>query len=126
MTYYSPERPRHLTFERIARTEDTNDAVIEAKFQDSGSFIHAIIVDDESDESVIRVWLVESRRKGDMKLMLDEMCRQLETNRVDFLEPDVGDIENHVQNAERVEEIVDTPGGDKMKSVFLKTHWEYD
>lgn len=76
--------PRRLTFEVLATTEDTDDPVLRAEFQDTGSFMDVIL---PGDHDRIHVWLVESNRTGDMALMLDELVAQLDRNHIWFLTP---------------------------------------
>lgn len=115
---------RSLTFDRIGTTRDSDEPVLRAEFEDTGSFVEFIV---HGEEPIVRVWLVESRVKGDMKLILDEVCRQLETTRVDFLEPDIGTVEEHVTNYQKVTEEVphpDRPG--TVKSTRLECTWQYE
>lgn len=118
---------RKLTFNRINTTEDTGDPVIRAELEDVGSRMDFIVL---SDENLIRVWYVQSKHKGDMKIMLDEVTNQLGFNNVDFLEPDTShelfdkSIEEVLDGFERKEEIVDrTSEGDPIKSTYLTGKW---
>lgn len=118
---------RKLTFNRINTTEDTEDPVIRAELEDVGSRMDFIVL---PDENLIRVWYVQSKHKGDMKIMLDEVTNQLGFNNVDFLEPDTShelfdkSIEEVLDGFERKEEIVDrTSEGDPIKSTYLTGKW---
>lgn len=112
---------RKLQFEQISTTEDTNDPVVRAWFEDSGSHADVIVC---QDDELLRVWYVLSNVKGDMKKMIDEIVKQTGITIVDFLEPEAlsGKIKDRVNNWERLEETVQTPDGPK-KSVYLRTNW---
>lgn len=114
---------RDLSIRQLATTEDTGEPVIRAEFEDTGSRLDAILCDDRS---LVRVWTVHSNRKGDMKLMLDEICHQLSTSNVHFLEPDLGPLEDRLKNAARHEETVTGPDGNELKSVYLAVEWDYE
>lgn len=75
---------RKLTFDRIATTEDSNDPVVRAELTDTESFGYFII---PTDLDRIHVYLIESQVRGDMKLILDEVVEQLNTNELWFLWP---------------------------------------
>lgn len=119
---------RKLTFDRIGTTEDTGDPVIRAEFEDTESYLDAIIV---QDEELIRVWMVESNIKGDMKKMMDEITSQLDIYDVHFLEPEAfellgkeADIKQAVNGFERKEKLIDKPDKPgKIKSVYLEGRW---
>lgn len=76
---------RHLAAELLARTDDTDDPVVRLSFEDTGSFMVVILPGDEPGE--LRVANVASRRRGDMKLMLDEAVAQTGRSVVMFLTP---------------------------------------
>lgn len=75
---------RRLSFDRIATTEDTDDPVIRAELPDTGSWMTVIL---ETEPETIRVAYVESKARGDMAWMLDEVVRQMGWNDVLFLSP---------------------------------------
>lgn len=75
---------RKLTYEKIATTEDTDDPVINAKLEDTGSWMNIIV---DSEDEIIRVAHVVSKRKGDMSTILDDVVQQLELDHVQFVHP---------------------------------------
>lgn len=71
-----------VKYKQIATTEDTNDPVVRVSI---GESIMDVILDSEND--AINVWMVQSREKGHMKRMLDDLVSQHDTNEVVFLHP---------------------------------------
>lgn len=119
---------RKLVFDRIATTEDTNDPVIKARFPDVGSYMDFIYL---QNEGIIRVWIVESHVKGDMRRMMDEVTSQLNVYDVDFLQPEVSEeqygmnIKEVLDGFEKHEEIVtDSRTGERLKSTYLRGEWK--
>lgn len=114
---------RTLSFERIATTEDTAEPVVHAEFEDTGSYVNAVICDDRS---VIRVTHVKSFLDGDMSRMLDAMTRQLDTTDVRFmvpLGPEFGsDLRDHLRDYTETRETHDGPDGEVEVEV-LRCEW---
>lgn len=111
---------RHLTFERIGTTEDTDDPVVQVSFDDVGSRADLII---PSDDEEIRVWFVTSKVEGDMSRIIDEVVQQTDRTRVVFLSPlnlsGDGGIRNKLHNYDEV--TVNTPRG---KQTQLIVDWK--
>lgn len=117
----STDRPtRKLTFERIATTENSGDPVIEARLEDTGSFAIVIVTDEE----FLRVANVESNRKGDMKILIDEVTEQLDRRRIWFLNPLGGGLEERLEGFERTTKPIDDPDAPQPVQEVLEGVWE--
>lgn len=77
---------RRLSFEQIAQTQDTGDPVIRGALEDTGSWV-TFTPDPYPDPEVIRIQHVESKHRGDMATMLDEIVTQLDQQTVRFMNP---------------------------------------
>lgn len=71
-----------VTYVCIATTQDTGDPVFRVMKDDS----HMEVILDTEDKC-INVWYVSSRKKGDMKAMLDHLVPQVGTNTLRFIYP---------------------------------------
>lgn len=118
---------RELTYDRIATTQDTYEPVIHAELEDTGSYINAVISDDQS---LIRVTHVLSNHTGDMKILLDSITRQLETKQVRFMVPlgaEFGsNLEAKLDGFEKTTEEVHDPDGGTMNVPVLVGEWDYE
>lgn len=108
---------RKLSFERIGTTEDTDDPVIRATLEDTGSFLDAIIPDGGEE---IRVWFVQSNHQGDMKIMLDEIVAQLDETHVLFLSPLTDRIDERLHGFERRTHEIVLPEGTVEEQEILE------
>ena len=124
------ERPsRRLSFEKIAETEDTGEPVIEARFEDTASFLN-VILDQENE--VLRVAHVQSNYQGDMKRMMDEIVSQIGWNDVRFLTPltEFGSpLEDRLEGFEKQTEELpdDAPAKEHQQEIeVLVGTWEVD
>lgn len=115
---------RKLSYDRIATTEDTGDPVIHAELEDTGSFVDAIVAGD----GIIRIAHVESRRQGDMKVIVDDMVEQLETSTIWFLNPlgeELGsNLEERLHGFEKKTVDIHSPGTDVDEIEVLEGEWE--
>lgn len=111
---------RHLSFERIATTEDSGDPVLRAEFDDTNSYLTAVICNDRETVRVTQVW---SERDGDMSRMLDAICRQLDTSDVRFMVPLGEDLDAHLHGFERTTEDHHDPTGGTMEVEVLRGEW---
>lgn len=121
------ERPqRRLRYQQIATTEDSDDPVIRATFEDTGSVAEIII--DQGD-GILRVGTVTSRRKGDMRLILDDVTTQLGIFTIRFLNPltEYGStIEEHLDGFEKEIEEHPHPDGGTIEIETLVGVWDPD
>lgn len=118
---------RKLEFTRISTTTDTNEPVVRAELVDTGSFMNVIIADDDD---ILRVAHVFSNREGDMRILLDETCRQLETKEVWFLSPlgkEFGSsLEDKLDGFESRTVEVESPEFPAKKIEVLAGEWDYN
>lgn len=71
-----------VTYKCIATTQDTGDPVFYVAKGES----HMEVILDTTDKC-INVWYVTSKKKGDMKAMLDHLVTQVPTSTVRFISP---------------------------------------
>jgi protein gp37 len=71
-----------VTYRCIATTQDTGDPVFYVAKGES----HMEVILDTTDKC-INVWYVTSKKKGDMKAMMDHLVDQVPTNKVRFISP---------------------------------------
>jgi len=121
VTSENAQPTRYLSFEQIATTEDTGDPVIRAEFEDTESYVNAVIC---NDRETIRVTHVKSFYDGDMSRILDAMTRQLDTTDVRFMIPLGSDLRNHLHGYEKTTEKHVDPNGGIVEVEVLVGNWE--
>lgn len=125
----SPPRTRRLTFEQIDTTEDTGDPVIQADLPDTGSWL-IVIPDPFPDPECLRVQQVDSKRRGDMKTMLDEIVTQLGQTTLRFMNPldelksgDAPRLKDRLYGFESDRETFEKPSGEEITVETYVGEW---
>jgi len=111
-----------ITVEQIARTQDTDDPVFKATIGDS--YLDFLFPSDRSDD--LWIHMVQSRNKGDMKRMLDYVCREYECRRVRFCTPVNDTLAERLTGFTHESEVIDDPDSPYHGSLFesLVGVWE--
>lgn len=83
-----------VTYRCIATTQDTGDPVFYVG--KGGSHMEVIL---DTTDKCINVWYVTSKKKGDMKAMMDHLVDQVPINKVRFISPMSSDEKDIVDQA---------------------------
>lgn len=114
---------RQLTYDKIDETEIKGLPVIKAEFTDTKSWMTII---PEQDHDRIRILMVESRRRGDMRSMLDNLTAQLQSTTLRFMTPLNSELEGRLQGFTKGVEVPDVGPYEGESVEYLEGEWNRD
>jgi len=111
-----------VTVEQVGCTQDSDDPVFRAAIDES--LLNFLFPTDRDDD--LWIHMVKSDERGDMKRMLDYICREYECERVRFCTPLNDTLAERLNGFEAESEVIDDPGHPMDGHVFesLVGEWQ--
>jgi len=103
-----------VTVEQVGRTQDSDDSVFRATIGES--WLDFLFPTDRDDD--LWIHMVQSDERGDMKRMLDHICREYECERVRFCTPLNDTLAERLDGFTHESEVIDDPDLPFHGSVF--------